>query len=101
MASRHSDNLHTTTQQSYNRYDAVAAIRTRALKKSKTPAQGGNVTTYMNAFLDERVVEMKKEAAHEDVSRVETAQRKFLKEGNLDHKPPLKWSVYGDSFEIK
>jgi len=55
----------------------------------------------MNAFLDERVVEMKKEAAHEDVSRVETAQRKFLKEGNLDHKPPLKWSVYGDSFEIK
>jgi chitosanase len=82
-------------------YEGLTSIRARALKKSKTPAQGANVTVYMNAFFDERVVEMKKEAAHEDVSRIEKAQRKFLKEGNLDLNAPLKWSVYGDPFEIK
>ena len=27
---------------------------------------------------------MRKEAAHEDVTRIETAQRRFLREGNLD-----------------
>ena len=82
-------------------YEGMTSIRTRALKKVKTPAQGGNVTTYLNAFLDERVVEMKKETAHEDVTRIENAQRKFLKEGNLLLATPLKWSVYGDPFEIK
>jgi hypothetical protein len=44
---------------------------------------------------------MNKEAAHEDVTRIETAQRKFLKDGNLALNTPLKWSVYGDPFEIK
>ncbi|MDB5186815.1 MAG: putative glycosyl hydrolase [Candidatus Saccharibacteria bacterium] len=82
-------------------YEGMMSIRTRALNKSKTPAQDANVTTYMNTFLDERIVEMNKEAAHEDVTRIETAQRKFLKEGNLTLTTPLKWSVYGDPFEIK
>jgi chitosanase len=44
---------------------------------------------------------MKQEAAHEDVSRIETAQRVWLKAGNFDLKTPLKWKVYGDSYEIK
>jgi len=34
------------------------------------------------------------------VSRVETAQRVFLAAGNLDLDTPLKWRVYGDSYEI-
>jgi chitosanase len=55
---------------------------------------------YLEAFLDERVVEMRKEAAHEDVSRIETAQRRFLREGNLDLSLPLRWAVYGDNFGI-
>jgi hypothetical protein len=82
-------------------YKGMVSVRNRASKKAKLPAQGGNTMTYMNAFLDERVVEMNKEAAHEDVTRIETAQRKFLKDGNLALNTPLKWSVYGDPFEIK
>ncbi|MFD9704827.1 chitosanase [Lentzea sp. NPDC059081] len=76
-------------------------IRKRALGKAKPPSQGGNETTWLNAFMDARVWAMKQEAAHEDVSRIETAQRVWLKAGNFDLKTPLKWKVYGDSFEIK
>jgi len=47
-----------------------------------------------------RVVEMHKEVAHDDVSRIETAQRRFLREGNLDLNAPLRWSVYGDDYSI-
>ena len=50
--------------------------------------------------VDERVVEMHKEAAHQNVDRVELAQRRFLREGNLGLTPPLRWSVYGDDYEI-
>ena len=44
---------------------------------------------------------MRKEAAHEDVTRIEDAQRRFLREGNLDLLPPLHWHVYGDPYAIK
>jgi chitosanase len=76
--------------------DGMRAIRRRALKRA-SPA---DEVAYLEAFLDERVVEMRKEAAHEDVSRIEDAQRRFLHEGNLDLKPPLRWHVYGDPYEI-
>jgi chitosanase len=77
------------------------SIRSKALKKAKPPAQGGDEVAYLNAFLDARVVEMKKEEAHSDTSRVDTAQRVFLKNGNLDLDPPLSWKVYGDPYTIK
>jgi chitosanase len=75
-------------------------IRKRALGKAKPPSQGGNETTWLNAFLDARVWAMKQEEAHSDTSRVDTAQRVFLKAGNFDLNTPLKWKVYGDSFSI-
>ncbi|MCB5169482.1 chitosanase [Streptomyces bambusae] len=75
-------------------------IRKRALAKAKPPAQGGNETTWLNAFLDARVWAMKQEEAHSDTSRVDTAQRVFLRKGNLDLDPPLDWKVYGDSYHI-
>ncbi|MFD9391651.1 chitosanase [Streptomyces sp. NPDC060000] len=75
-------------------------IRKRALTKAKPPAQGGDETTYLNAFLDARVWAMKQEEAHSDTSRVDTAQRVFLRKGNLDLEPPLNWKVYGDSYHI-
>ncbi|MGA6152628.1 chitosanase [Stenotrophomonas sp. NPDC087984] len=75
-------------------------IRKTALSKAKPPAQGGNETTYLNAFLDARKEAMKSEEAHSDTSRVDTEQRKFLNEKNFDLAPPLKWKVYGDPFEI-
>ncbi|WP_436840287.1 chitosanase [Streptomyces flavofungini] len=75
-------------------------IRKRALTKAKPPAQGGDEVKYLHAFLDARVWAMKQEAAHEDTSRVDTAQRVFLNKKNLNLDPPLDWKVYGDSFHI-
>ncbi|WP_329376926.1 chitosanase [Streptomyces sp. NBC_01351] len=75
-------------------------IRKRALAKAKPPSQGGNETTYLNAFLDARVWAMKQEEAHSDTSRVDTAQRVFLRKGNLNLDTPLDWKVYGDPFHI-
>ncbi|MFG2132824.1 chitosanase [Streptomyces sp. NPDC048751] len=75
-------------------------IRKRALRSAKPPAQGGDEVAYLNAFLDARVWAMKQEEAHSDTSRVDTAQRVFLRKGNLDLTPPLDWKVYGDSYHI-
>jgi chitosanase len=80
--------------------DGMKAIRKRAAAKAPTPAAGGGEIAYLEAFLDERVAEMRKEAAHEDVTRIQKAQRRFLREGNVDLKPPLRWSVYGDQYEV-
>ncbi|QIQ01951.1 chitosanase [Streptomyces liangshanensis] len=79
---------------------SFGGIRKRALAKAKPPAQGGNETTWLNAFLDARVWAMEQEEAHSDTSRVDTAQRVFLSKGNLNLNPPLDWKVYGDSFHI-
>ncbi|GGN36464.1 chitosanase [Streptomyces fuscichromogenes] len=75
-------------------------IRKRALGHAKPPAQGGNETTYLNAFLDARVWAMKQEEAHSDTTRVDTEQRVFLRNGNLCLNTPLNWKVYGDSYHI-
>lgn len=76
-------------------------IRDAALQKARPPALGGEETAWLNAFLDARAAEMRKEVAHEDLSRVENAQRKWLKEGNLDFNAPLSWTMYGDPFSIQ
>jgi chitosanase len=81
-------------------FDGMRGVRERALTRAATPAQGGDQPAYLEAFLDERVVEMRKEAAHDDVTRIETAQRRFLREGNLDLDLPLRWSVYGDAYAV-
>jgi chitosanase len=76
------------------------SIRKKALAKAKSPAQGGNEKVYLNAFLDARVWAMKQEEAHEDTSRVDTAQRVFVQKNNFSLNTPLDWKVYGDSFHI-
>ncbi|KUJ37346.1 chitosanase [Streptomyces sp. NPDC093228] len=75
-------------------------IRKRALRTAKPPAQGGAEVAYLNAFLDARVWAMKQEEAHSDTTRVDTEQRVFLRNGNLNLDPPLDWKVYGDSYHI-
>jgi chitosanase len=80
--------------------DGLRAIRTRTLAHAQPPARGGDEVAYLDAFLNQRDIEMRKEAAHSDVSRIETEQRKFLREGNLDLVPPLRWSTYGDEYVI-
>ncbi|KPC96375.1 chitosanase [Streptomyces sp. NRRL F-6602] len=79
---------------------SFGSIRKRALRRAKPPAAGGDEKTYLNAFLDARVWAMEQEEAHSDTSRVETAQRVFLREGNFALEPPLDWKVYGDSYHI-
>ena len=83
-----------------NTSTSFGGIRATALKKAKTPAQGGNEVTYLNAFLDARKAAMKTEEAHSDTSRVDTEQRVFLNAGNLALNPPLRWKVYGDPYSI-
>jgi chitosanase len=79
---------------------SFGGIRKRALRSAKTPAEGGNEKTYLNAYLDARVWAMKQEKDHQDTSRVDTAQRVFLRQGNLNLDTPLSWKVYGDSYHI-
>jgi chitosanase len=80
---------------------SFGGIRKAALAKARPPARGGNEVTYLNAFLDARKAAMRAEEAHEDTTRVDTMQRVFLKNRNLDLKPPLTWKVYGDRYTIK
>jgi chitosanase len=79
---------------------SFGGIRKAAMAKAKTPAQGGDEATYLNAFLDARVAAMKTEEAHSDTSRVDTEQRVFLNNRNFDLNPPLAWKVYGDPYTI-
>jgi chitosanase len=82
-------------------HGGLVGIRKRALARAKPPAQGGDEAAYLNAFLDERVVELKKEDAHAgNVDRVETEQRKFLNEQNFDFDPPLDWRVNNENFHL-
>lgn len=81
-------------------FEGLQSIRAAALELAGTPADGGDEAAYLEVFLDEREVEMRTEEAHEDTTRVSTAQRRFLREGNLTLSPPLRWEVYGDPYEI-
>jgi chitosanase len=77
-----------------------ATLRDKALRTAEPPARGGDEKAYLNAFLDARVDAMRREPSHADTSRVETAQRVFVREGRLGLETPLSWRVYGDSYRI-
>lgn len=79
---------------------SFGGIRRAARERADVPADGGSEVAYLDAFLDERVRVMREEAAHDDTSRVDTAQRVFLRRRNLDLAPPLVWHVYGDRYRI-
>lgn len=79
---------------------SFGGIRKAAMKKAKTPAQGGIEKSYLGAFLDVRKATMLAEPAHSDTSRIDTAQRVFLQQGKFDLEPPLSWKVYGDAYTI-
>jgi len=106
LAKAKADGLRALGQFAY--YDAAVMhgmsglrhIRADASRVAKTPKQGGDEIAWLTAFLDARVRAMRTEEAHSDTSRVDTAQRVFLKFRNLDLNPPLTWSVYGDRFTI-
>ena len=80
---------------------SFGGIRDAAIARAATPAAGGDEIAYLNAFLDERERVMNLEEAHSDTTRVSTAQRVFLDNGNLALELPLEWQVYGDEYRIR
>jgi chitosanase len=81
--------------------EGFGGIRTAAMRKARTPARGGDETTYLNAFLDARKAAMLAELGHSDTTRVDDMQRRFLRDGNLDLRLPLSWSTYGDRYSLR
>jgi chitosanase len=79
---------------------SVGGIRAAALKEAGSPAEGGNEKTYLGAFLDARRTAMLDKRPGVNTSRVDTAQRRFLDEGNLELRTPLEWKVYGDTYKV-
>jgi chitosanase len=79
---------------------SFGGIRRAATQHARTPAEGGSEVRYLNTFLDARKRVMRQEEAHSDTSRIDTEQRRFLRERNLGLRPPLTWHVYGDRYHI-
>ncbi|MEV6394392.1 chitosanase [Streptomyces sp. NPDC051907] len=77
-----------------------ATLRKNAQRAAEPPARGGDEKAYLNAFLDARVEAIGHEPSHTDTSRIETAQRVFVREGKLGLELPLTWKVYGDDYRI-
>jgi chitosanase len=80
--------------------DSFGGIRRRAIASAPTPREGGSQVRYLEAFLAVRRAQMKTESEHGDTSRIDDEQLRFLREGNLDLRPPLVWHTYGDRYEI-
>jgi chitosanase len=82
--------------------DGFYGIREAAMRKADTAAEGGDERAYLTAFLEARraVMTRQQSAQARDTSRIDTAQRVFVRNGNLDLSPPLTWQVYGEAFRI-
>ena len=80
--------------------DGFYVLRERAQREADTPAQGGSEKAYLDIFLDIRRAAMKDKRPGIDTSRIDTAQRQFLYDGNLALKPPLRWKVYGETYRL-
>ncbi|MFE5187733.1 chitosanase [Streptomyces sp. NPDC056628] len=80
--------------------DGFYVLRERAQREADTPAQGGSEKAYLDIFLDIRRAAMKDKRTGIDTTRIDTAQREFLYDGNLDLEPPLTWKVYGETYHL-
>ncbi|GGW59617.1 chitosanase [Streptomyces griseoloalbus] len=80
--------------------DGFYSLRERAMRQADTPAEGGSEKGYLNAFLDVRREALLTRAPDRDTSRVDTAQRRFLKAGNLGLDTPLVWEMYGTRYTL-
>lgn len=80
--------------------DGLRVVRRHARRHAATPADGGTEAAYLQAFLKARVAFMRREQAHQDITRITTTQRVFLDAGNLRLRLPLRWRVYGDRYHL-
>jgi len=60
----------------------VSSVQNSSLRWRTHTRRGWGRVRYLNAFLDARKRVMKQEAAHEDTSRIDAAQWRFLRERN-------------------
>ncbi|MFF3463052.1 chitosanase [Streptomyces sp. NPDC001984] len=80
--------------------DGFYGLRERAMREADTPSQGGSEKNYLDIFLDVRRGTMKTKKPGIDTTRIDTAQRQFLYDGNLDLQTPLVWQVYGETYKV-
>lgn len=80
--------------------DEFYGIREAALAEADTVEEGGDESAYLDAFLDAARAVMKSKKHQQDTSRIDTAQRAFLDDGNLSLETPLTWKVYGETFRV-
>ncbi|MFE9770158.1 chitosanase [Streptomyces sp. NPDC005931] len=75
-------------------------VREKAMLKARTPGEGGSEKAYLEAFLEVRRAAMRAKRPDADTSRVDTAQLRFLRAGNLELDTPLTWQVYGETYRL-
>ncbi|MGW3497915.1 chitosanase [Streptomyces sp. NPDC001020] len=75
-------------------------LRERTLNEAHSPSQGGSEKKYLDLFLDIRLKAMREKKPDIDTTRVDTAQRQWLYDGNMDLKTPLVWKVYGETYKV-
>ena len=75
-------------------------LRERAMREADTPSQGGSEKDYLDVFLDIRVEAMQAREPDIDTTRIDTTERRFLYDGNLDLRTPLVWKVYGETYKV-
>ncbi|MEU9140230.1 chitosanase [Streptomyces sp. NPDC048404] len=75
-------------------------LRERTLREADPPSEGGDEKAYLDRFLDIRRADMKSGNPDRDTTRVDTAQRRFLHDGNLGLDTPLRWKVYGETYHV-
>ncbi|MER6527425.1 chitosanase [Streptomyces sp. NPDC001508] len=80
--------------------DGFYGLREHALKEADTPAEGGSEKAYLDIFLDVRRTAMRAKRPGIDTTRIDTAQRRFLYDGNMDLHTPLEWKVYGETYKV-
>ncbi|WP_351230889.1 chitosanase [Streptomyces sp. NPDC002133] len=82
--------------------DGFYGIRQAAMNKAKTAAEGGDEKAYLNAFLDagRAVMLTRLTRSERDTSRIDTEQREFLRNGNMELAAPLAWRTNGETFRI-
>jgi chitosanase len=80
--------------------DGFYVLRERALREANSPSEGGSEKAYLDIFLDIRRKAMREKRPGIDTTRIDTAQRRFLYDGNLQLRTPLEWRVYGETFRV-
>ena len=75
-------------------------LRERALREAEPPSRGGSEKAFLDIFLDVREQSMKRKKPTTDTSRIDTAQRQWLYDGNLSLDTPLSWRMYGEPYRI-